>query len=915
MDYQFELPKPVQGTCEWILQQPQYATWANGQSSLLWITGGTGRGKTTLSQFLVEHLEKIHRHSTTVLVCSHFCHDSTDDQKDARSLLRSLIFQMLKRRQSLLNYYRDVFAFDGAAFALSLPSLWKLFLNMVGDASIGTVLIILDAIDECKGDKTRDALLRHIMDFFRPAEGHEDKLPGQVRLLMTSRPKLSNDYVFNGLARCLFRIEGSSNHLIADIRLLVDRKVRDLVKKSICPPNSRDWLEDWLCSNADQTFLWVSLVLENLERDEEALETEKTFRAAVSEIPLDLRQTYQKFLSQIPTKSRERARKLLYILAGSNEMLTSTEINIASNITAGHKSLAELHADLLPTPEKRIHDVLGPLVSISKTRVGLIHRQSLKDFLFGAESEDLLTSPGYYAAEPQKVDLIMASACVSYLRLEDFNQPVAVRRSDVYDPMSTDSPTSFGTSDQGTSGDEQDWGLENFFTTLDDRNTIDEVFRRQHPFFGYAAKHWTKHLRSCLSIAPQNLVDSASMLLQQNNERSTTWLREYWDTTVRIGECPRRLDFATTASLCGIDSILETRLQSPIGCPQGERNTALFWAARMGFVSTVRMLLKYGADPNTHVLGSFCEHTPMMIAAQYGHQAVVECLLESRETDANMVGYGGRTALSFAASYGHLDVVQRLLVWPDILPGLPSHDLWTPLFWAAAADHTKIVEVLLQRTPDSDVNLMDKYGRTVATLAAEQGSLGSLKILMRRTAIDFKIRDHKGRSALSLAARRGHVSSVRVLLKRSQAVREDRDEEGRNPFSHACSQGHGEIVKLLISNGYPGLDEADIDGWTPLAWALDGGSLAAMEALISTGRVNVNQRDKTGRTPLAWATVYGQPKTVAYLLQSGADPTIADSDGLIAQDLVTRLPESVSRDEVEREFAIYNNRSKHVQGP
>lgn len=53
----------VAGTCEWITHNKSYRTWLNsdgngGTPCLLWISGGPGKGKTMLSVFLTEELER-----------------------------------------------------------------------------------------------------------------------------------------------------------------------------------------------------------------------------------------------------------------------------------------------------------------------------------------------------------------------------------------------------------------------------------------------------------------------------------------------------------------------------------------------------------------------------------------------------------------------------------------------------------------------------------------------------------------------------------------------------------------------------------------------------------------------------------------------------------------------------------------
>lgn len=57
----------VAGTCEWILQDESYRAWLNSddrgdgrkdKARLLWILGGAGKGKTMISVFLTEELQR-----------------------------------------------------------------------------------------------------------------------------------------------------------------------------------------------------------------------------------------------------------------------------------------------------------------------------------------------------------------------------------------------------------------------------------------------------------------------------------------------------------------------------------------------------------------------------------------------------------------------------------------------------------------------------------------------------------------------------------------------------------------------------------------------------------------------------------------------------------------------------------------
>src|SRR5881394_2579597 len=56
--YKATIPDSVKGTCTWVLQHQKFLTWLEEpSSSLLWVSGGPGRGKSVLASFLIDDLQ------------------------------------------------------------------------------------------------------------------------------------------------------------------------------------------------------------------------------------------------------------------------------------------------------------------------------------------------------------------------------------------------------------------------------------------------------------------------------------------------------------------------------------------------------------------------------------------------------------------------------------------------------------------------------------------------------------------------------------------------------------------------------------------------------------------------------------------------------------------------------------------
>jgi hypothetical protein len=126
-----------EGTCQWITTNKKYDLWLASRSQLLWLSGGPGKGKTMLSIFLIEELDKIAQ-SQGALLAYFFCDNRDNRRNTAVAILRGLIYQLIQRRPKLLKHIVPIFKvqketlFNNSSF----KSLWRIFESMVQDPGI-----------------------------------------------------------------------------------------------------------------------------------------------------------------------------------------------------------------------------------------------------------------------------------------------------------------------------------------------------------------------------------------------------------------------------------------------------------------------------------------------------------------------------------------------------------------------------------------------------------------------------------------------------------------------------------------------------------------------------------------------------------------------------------------------------------
>ncbi|KAJ9523983.1 hypothetical protein QJQ45_022370 [Haematococcus lacustris] len=102
--------------------------------------------------------------------------------------------------------------------------------------------------------------------------------------------------------------------------------------------------------------------------------------------------------------------------------------------------------------------------------------------------------------------------------------------------------------------------------------------------------------------------------------------------------------------------------------------------------------------------------------------------------------------------------------------------------------------------------------------ACLHGRLPLVKLLLRKLAIDVNVCDGVGRSPLLLAARQGDVRLVALLLAHHAVCRAEQ-QQGRDPLMEAACAGHAATVELLLRSGTANVQAVDASGRSALKLA------------------------------------------------------------------------------------------------
>jgi ankyrin repeat protein len=322
--------------------------------------------------------------------------------------------------------------------------------------------------------------------------------------------------------------------------------------------------------------------------------------------------------------------------------------------------------------------------------------------------------------------------------------------------------------------------------------------------------------------------------------------------------------------------------------PSKDGTTPLVAALEESFLDGATMLLKYGADPN---LASGSEPESPLAMAIFDNKTNFIHLLLTYGGDPNHLMTNGNTVLIGAINRKTSKKLIDLLLDYGSDPNGKNREGKTPLFEAIQLSRVDIVTTLLDH--GANPNLPGpKHMLWPSTYQP-----ACLEILLTRGA-DAK----KTPGVMELAASINNIDSVRILLK--AGVDPNAKKDGTyTPLCTAIRDNRADIFQLLLANGadpnvmaseypafkcvthfrvhfLPALVQAGADLNNPrgiLETAVHMNNTEALLWLLDQG-VNPNDKTSKGYTPLTTAIRENRADLVDLLLSRGADPNIRGED-------------------------------------
>ncbi|ERF72619.1 hypothetical protein EPUS_05673 [Endocarpon pusillum Z07020] len=362
----------IQDSYRWILENCDFNQWRNSQqSNLLWIKGDPGKGKTMLLCGIIDELEK--PTAKTYNLSYFFCQATDSRINSATTVLRGLLYLLIDQQPSLIPHIQKQHDYAGKALFEDINAwvvLSDIFTNILQDPNLESTYFIIDALDECVVNLSR------LLDFI----AQKSSISPHVKWLVSSRNYTSIEERL-GMAKSQVRLslELNSESISTAVSIYIRHKVCELAQEKRYDDKTRDAVLDHLFSNANDTFLWVALVCENLKNI-----LRGRVRVRLNSFPPGLYSLYERMMKQIcESEDSELCKRILASIATVYEPIT------VIGLTSVVEMLEEFSNDLESL--KEIISLCGSFLVIRSDTIYFVH-QSAKDYLLEKVSIDIFPS-------------------------------------------------------------------------------------------------------------------------------------------------------------------------------------------------------------------------------------------------------------------------------------------------------------------------------------------------------------------------------------------------------------------------------------------------------------------------------------------------------------------------------------------
>jgi hypothetical protein len=245
----------------WIFGNSQFQSWTQRSFPVLWLCGGPGIGKSSLTSHIIELLKQqlvgLMNDSPRVSIAYFYFKEADRELRSFGNALRTMASDIADGDPLFFKHvYKACTDSPSAMHSISL--LWEdVFQSYFNEKSCrSAVYLIFDGLDE--------ALDTELEEFLRLLPMLQHELTGRISILLVGRPEMALQLTQTfGEIPPEVRVSAATNN--SDISLFVDESLPKLPHYKQISQALRNDIQQTLISKAGGMFLWVQLMLKELQ--------------------------------------------------------------------------------------------------------------------------------------------------------------------------------------------------------------------------------------------------------------------------------------------------------------------------------------------------------------------------------------------------------------------------------------------------------------------------------------------------------------------------------------------------------------------------------------------------------------------------------------------------------------------------
>ena len=316
-------------------------------------------------------INELESSSTPDSVLYFFCQASEPRLRTASAVLRGLIWSLARKRPNLISHIRkeydhagkDVFNDHNAFQALS-----SIMASMLDDESTNDCTFVVDALDECSEDR------EHLIELLTRVS-----LTTKSKWIVSSRNWPEIEAQLDVVTCDRVHLELNHNSIADAVQRFITRRADDLAKTKRYTQSIQNTVRRHLLESANDTFLWVSLVCEQLGKHDVL---PRHVSSVLQTFPAGLDKLYQRMIEKLlHSRDEEICKAILAVVTVALEPLTLAELAMADERLVCFQSDLETLASIVTC--------CSSFLTIRNNIVHTVH-QSVKDYL--VTSSDIFPS-------------------------------------------------------------------------------------------------------------------------------------------------------------------------------------------------------------------------------------------------------------------------------------------------------------------------------------------------------------------------------------------------------------------------------------------------------------------------------------------------------------------------------------------